>query len=322
MFYCNAVAQIGVCYGRNGRSLPSPSQVVALYNQNNIRRMRIYDPHQPTLQALAGSNIELMLGVPNTDLQSIAANQANANAWVQTNVLNHPNVQFRYIAVGNEVSPLRGDTSQYVGILLVAMSNIYNAIQSAGFGNRLIVSTAVDTGLLGTSYPPADGAFRPDVTSFINPIIQFLVNTRQPLLVNLYPYFSYTGAGGSIDLGYALFTSDGIVVPGGTRYQNLFYAILDAMYSAVGRSGGSSLRIVVSESGWPSGGASAATLDNARTYNQNLVQRVRSGTPLRPGAIETFVFSMFDEDLRTPAIEMNFGLFRANAQAKYPMTFN
>ncbi|KAG8377695.1 hypothetical protein BUALT_Bualt08G0059500 [Buddleja alternifolia] len=319
----SSVAQTGVCYGRLGNQLPSPSQVVSLYNRNNIRRMRIYDPHQPTLQALGGSNIELILGVPNTDLQRLASNQANANTWVQNNVRNYPNVRFRYIAVGNEVSPLRQDTSQYVNFVLPALRNIYNAISAAGLGNRIRVSTAVETGLLGTSYPPANGAFRSDVNGYLSPIIRFLASTGAPLLANIYPYFSYIGNPRDINLQYALFTSNGIVVPGGVTYQNLFYAILDAMYAAVERSGGQNVQIVVSESGWPSAGSSVATVENSRLYNTNLIRRARDGTPRRPGrAIETYIFAMFDENQKNPEIERNFGIFRASGQPKYPISFN
>ncbi|KAL8058908.1 hypothetical protein ABFX02_03G053000 [Erythranthe guttata] len=315
-------AQTGVCYGRLGDNLPSPAEVVALCNQNNIRRMRIYDPDQATLRALAGSNIELTLGVPNPDLQSIAASQSNADTWIQNNVRNHPNVRFRYIAVGNEVSPLRGDTSRYVNFVLPALRNIRAAVSSAGLGNQIRVSTSIETGVLGTSFPPADGAFRSDVNSYLRPITDFLVSTGAPLLVNVYPYFSYIGNKAQIDLQYALFNSDGIVVPGGIRYQNLFYAIVDAVYAALEKSGAASLEIVVSETGWPSAGGDTTTVDFARTYNTNLVRRVRDGTPKRPGrAIETYIFGLFDENQKSPEFEKNFGLFFPNRQPKYPISF-
>ncbi|XP_027067208.1 glucan endo-1,3-beta-glucosidase, acidic [Coffea arabica] len=316
-------AQTGVCYGRLGSNLPSPADVVALCNQNNIKRMRIYDPDQSTLQALGGSNIEVILGVPNTDLQNVAASQDNANTWVQNNVRNYPNVKFRYIAVGNEVSPIKGDTAQYANFLLPAIQNIFNAISAAGLGIK--VSTAVETELVGNNFPPSGGTFKPEVQNFINPIVQFLASKGAPLLVNVYPYFAYIFNSQSIALEYALFTSSGITTPDGVKYQNLLDALLDATYSALERAGGQSVEIVVSETGWPSdGGGQATSIDNARTYNTNLIGHVNgnSGTPKRPGrAIETYIFDLFDEDQKSPDYEKHFGLFLPNRQPKYPISF-
>lgn len=311
---------VGVCYGKNGNNLPSDQEVVSLYRSNGIGRMRIYDPDQSTLAALRGSNIDLILGVPNDKLQALADASAAAT-WVRNNVLAYSsNVKFRYIAVGNEVPPA-DPKARYI---LPAMQNINKAIASANLQGQIKVSTAIDTTLLGVAYPPSKGTFSGSAISFLNPILNFLKANGAPLLLNLYPYFSYVNNQQSIKLDYALFTSPGVVVHDNQYgYQNLFDAQLDAHYAALEKLGASNLRIVVSESGWPSAGGTATTVQNAKTYYSNLINHVKKGTPRKPGqVIEVYLFAMLDENLKNPAIEKHFGLFYPSKQSKYQLTFS
>ncbi|KAF9592487.1 hypothetical protein IFM89_015058 [Coptis chinensis] len=221
----------GVCYGRDGTNLPPPAEVVALYRQRNIGRMRIYDPNQQVLEALRCSNIELMLGVPNPDLQLLASDACAASRWVQTNVRNF----------------LPADKSKCL---------------------------RRPTGVIGTSFPPSPGVFGDGTRSFFDPIIGFLIRTlTRPLFVNVYPYFSYTGTP-NLKLSYALFTNpspeftdSGNNLP----YQNLFDAITGRFLSASREAGGSSLEIVVSESGWPSPGLLTQQLIILAYIQSNLI---------------------------------------------------
>ncbi|KAL6284425.1 hypothetical protein ACE6H2_015354 [Prunus campanulata] len=312
---------VGVCYGKNGNNLPSETEVVDLYKSNGIGRMRIYEPNDPTYQALKGSNIELTVTILNDKLQGLT-DAAAATDWVQKNVQAYlPDVKFKYIAVGNEVHP--GDTvTQY---LLPAIQNIYNAIVAANLQGQIKVSTAIDTTLVDNAFPPSAGKYSDDAKSFITPVINFLASNGAPLLVNVYPYFSYILNTAQIDLAYALFTSDGITTPDGVKYQNLFDALLDAQYSALEKANAPNVEIVVSESGWPSEGGNAATPQNAQIFYQNLINHVKgtTGTPKRPGkAIETYLFAMFDENTKGgDEVEKHFGVFSPNKQPKYQLTF-
>ncbi|KAF1892451.1 hypothetical protein Lal_00010916 [Lupinus albus] len=308
---------IGICNGRVADNLPHAEAVINLYKTNGIMRMRIYDPDPETLKALRGTNIELVVGLPNELIQSIATNAAEATEWIQNNIQTYAqDVKFRYIVVGNEIMP-NDAAAQFVA---PAMQNIYAALASFNLHTQIKVSTAIQLGLLGSSYPPSEGAFSPTASSYMNPILSFLVTNRAPLLANLYTYFSYIGNPNDISLDYALFTSPKVVVQDGKyEYQNLFDASLDALYAALEKSGAPNLEVVISESGWPSYGGNAATVQNANIYYGNLVKHVQIGSPKRPNQpLETYLFALFDENKKEFAeTERHFGLFYPNMQPKY-----
>ncbi|KAK1279112.1 Glucan endo-1,3-beta-glucosidase [Acorus gramineus] len=317
--FVNVDAQtVGVCYGMLGDNLPQPSDVVNLYKSNNIGLMRLYSPDGGALNALRGSGIQVLLDVPNENLQNLASSPSAASDWVQTNVRAYsPDIKFRYIAVGNEVIP--GNLAQYV---LGAMKNIKNALGN-DLGGQIKVSTSVSMGVIGVSYPPSHGAFSGNAMTYMGPIVQYLASTNAPLLVNVYPYFSYKGNPNSISLQYATFTSPSTVVQDGSlNYQNLFDAMVDSVYAALSQAGGANVPIVVSESGWPSDGGFAASVANAGTYNANLVKHVGKGTPRKPGPLETYVFAMFNENQKTgDPTEQHFGLFYPSQRPVYPVSF-
>ncbi|KAL8127844.1 hypothetical protein AgCh_014686 [Apium graveolens] len=318
---------VGVCYGRNGDNLPNEQETIDLFKANGIKKMRLYDPVQEAYQALRGSNIEVILDVPNRQLQSLQ-DPASARTWVQDNIQNNiPGVNFRYIAVGNEVDPdPNSGTSQYVDYVLPVMKNVHDAIVAAGLQDQIKVSTATYSGVT-SGFPPSQGLFDENAKGFMDPIIKFLAQNNLPLLANIYPYFSHVGTNPPGDLQYALFTAPNVVVtdPVGNReYRNLFDALLDTMYSAVENSTGQNIEIIVSESGWPSSGHKEASVENAGTYNRNLINHVKNGTPKRPGKlVEAYIFAMYDENRKGGLdTERNFGLFNpTDRKLKYQLSF-
>ncbi|PHU29627.1 Glucan endo-1,3-beta-glucosidase, acidic isoform GI9 [Capsicum chinense] len=121
--------------------------------------MRIYFLDANVFNVLKGSNIEIILDVPNQDLEALT-NPSNANRWVQDNIRSHfLDVKFKYIAVGNEADPST-NTGQYERFVVPAMENIYNALSAVGLQNQIKVSTATYSGLLANTYPPKDSIFR------------------------------------------------------------------------------------------------------------------------------------------------------------------
>ncbi|CAL5436514.1 unnamed protein product [Camellia sinensis] len=203
--------------------------------------MRMYGPKSSTFEALRGSNIELVLDVPNSDLPALGFDPLATSQWVQNNVGNYfPGIKFQYIAVGNEVDPNKANTAPYVQFVLPAMKNVYNAIAALGLQGP---NQGLNCNILGTSKQPI------------------------PTIARLFRRWCQVKT-------YALFTASGDQ----SGYQNLFDALLDAMYSAVEKAGGPGVEIVVSETGWPSQGHEGATKQNAETYYQNMIKHVKAGS--------------------------------------------
>nr|GMD68057.1 glucan endo-1,3-beta-glucosidase, acidic-like [Ipomoea batatas]GMD72254.1 glucan endo-1,3-beta-glucosidase, acidic-like [Ipomoea batatas] len=314
---------IGVCYGRNGEHLPSATDTINFYKSNGIRALRVYDADTAdvVLEALRGSNIDVILDVPNHSLPGLT-DPNGARNWVQTKIVPYyQDVNFKYIAVGNEVYA-KNSESQYVNYVLPALRNVHNALSEAGYQGRIKASTATYSAVLANTVPPNNSVFNADAAGLMNPIVGFLAQNNLPLLANIYPYFSYKD-NPSIPQSFVLFTQS-TANPDG--YRNLFDALLDSMYAAVQKAGGPNIPIVVSESGWPSDGGFAATPQNAATYYRNLIGHVsgNSGTPMKPRtSIETYLFAMYDENLkRGDAVENHFGLFLPNKTPKYNLNFN
>ncbi|XLS63761.1 hypothetical protein HN51_023735 [Arachis hypogaea] len=320
-----AAPSIGINYGRVANDLPPPSKVVQLLKSQGITRVKLYDTDATVLSALSNTGIKVVVAMPNELLSSAAGDQFFADNWVEANIsAYYPATQIEAIAVGNEVFVDPNNTTNY---LVPAMNNVYNSLKKLNLHNDIKVSSPIAFSALSASYPTSSGSFKPDlVEPVIKPMLEFLRKTGSYLMVNVYPFFAYAANSDKINLSYALFENNpGVVDSGnGFKYNSLFDAQVDAVNAATSALQYGDVKIVVSETGWPSKGDSneiGASEANAASYNGNLVKRVLngSGTPLRPNdPLNVFLFALFNENQKPgPTSERNYGLFYPTEQKVY-----
>ncbi|KAJ4725810.1 Glucan endo-1,3-beta-glucosidase [Melia azedarach] len=315
-----AAYSIGVNYGTVANNLPSPQHVANfLKTQTAIDRVKIFDANPDILRAFANTNISVTVTVGNGDIPSLSKLPA-AQSWVANNILpHHPQTIIRYIVLGNEI--LATSDKVLIAHLLPAMKTLKSALDLAKLSS-IQVSTPHSLGILSSSEPPSTGRFRKgyDKAVFAR-ILEFHRQTKSPFMVNPYPYFGFRPE----TLNYALFKPNAGVFDQatGTNYTNMYEAQLDAVYSAMKKVGYEDVDIVVGETGWPSAGdpnQPESNLANALSYNENLVKFVNSGkgTPLMPDrTFETYIFALFNENLKPSISEQNFGLFKPDFTPVY-----
>lgn len=315
---------IGVCYGRNADDLPTPDKVAQLVQLHNIKYVRIYDSNIQVLRAFSNTDVELMIGVPNSDLLPFSQYQSNVDSWMKNNILPYyPATKITSITVGAEATESSGNVS---ALVVPAMRNVLTALKKVGLNKRIKVSTTHSLGILSRSFPPSAGAFNSNFAFFLKPLLEFLAENQSPFMIDVYPYYAYRGSPSNVSLDYALFSSTSDVVDPNTGlvYSNMFDAQIDALFFALSALNFKTLKIMVTETGWPSKGSAketAAAPDNAQTYNTNLIRHVinNTGTPAKPGEeIDVYIFSLFNENRKPgPESERNWGLYYPDQTSVY-----
>lgn len=325
----SASGRVGVNYGRIADNLPTPTEVVQLLKSHSITNIKLYDTDSTVLSALSSSNITVIVALPNEQLSSAANSQSFTDQWIQSNILPyHPNTLIEAIAVGNEVFV----DSKNTPYLVPAMKNMYNSLTKFNLSD-IKISSPVALSCLANSYPPSSGSFQSDlIEPVIKPMLSLLKQSDSYLMVNAYPFFAYISDTKTISLDYSLSQPNATGNPDpntGLVYKTLFDAQIDAVFSAMKAIGFDDMKLIISETGWPSKGDEnefGAGPENAAAYNGNLVRRVLSGsgTPLRPNdSLTVYLFALFNENQKPGATsERNYGLFYPNQQKVYdiPLT--
>ncbi|CAN1231090.1 Glucan endo-1,3-beta-glucosidase [Linum grandiflorum] len=316
-----AAYSIGVNYGTQANNLPPPSQVATfLKSHTTIDRVKIFDANPDILRAFTDTGISVTVTIANADVPSLSKLPA-AQAWIQNNVLPfHPKTKIKYILVGNEV--LYWKDRNVIAHTLPALVTVHHALQLANLTD-IKVTTPHAFSFLAASRPASTGRFRRFDAAILRPILDFHRRTRTPFMVNPYPFFSFAAD----TLDYALFRPNKGIYDRATRkmYTNLFDELMDAAYSAMKKLDRrfGDVEMVIGETGWPSAGDPnqlGVGWENAVSYNRNLVKHLSSGrgTPLMPNrTFETYIFALFNENLKPGVSEQNYGLFRPDFTAVY-----
>lgn len=325
-WYPVRVSALGINYGQIANNLPSPDDVVPLVKSLGATKIKLYDADPKVIRAFANTGVELMVGLGNEYLSKIQ-DPAQAQSWIKSNVQVHlPATKITAIFVGNEVLTFN-DTS-LSGNLLPAMQSVHSALVALNLDNQICVTTTHSLAVLESSYPPSSGKFRRDLVNSITPILNFHAKTGSPFLINAYPYFAYKGNPKQVSLDFVLFQpNQGVLDPEtNLHYDNMLFAQIDAVHSALDAVGFKKLPVHISETGWPSKGDEnevGATLENAKKYNGNLIKTIcqRKGTPMRPNCdLNIYVFALFNENMKPgPTSERNYGLFKPDGTPVYSL---
>ncbi|KAI8549267.1 hypothetical protein RHMOL_Rhmol06G0012400 [Rhododendron molle] len=325
------VSAIGINYGTLGNNLPPPKRVAQLLQSTLIDKVKIYDTNPDILQAFSNTGIDLIVAVENSRVSNLSSSPSAADQWFSARVLPFiPATSVVAIAVGNEyLTADDEDNNSHLDpkSLIQAMQNLHAVLVARGLDRKIKVTTPHSMAVLASSFPPSSSTFALNFIPIMTSIVGFLSDTAAPFMVNAYPYFAFRNNPNSVNLQYALLgNSTGVRDPKGYVYTNMLDAQIDAVRSAINALGfgNKMVEITVSESGWPSkgdAGESAATPENAKTYNTRLIERAQSnkGTPMRPkDKVDIFVFALFNENKKKGgASERNFGIFNGDGSKVY-----
>lgn len=325
----SSVSGTGVNWGTQATHPLPPSTVVNLLRDNGFQKVKLFDADSATLNAFANSGIQIMVGIPNDMLYTLANSEQAAENWVAKNVSSHISsggIDIRYVAVGNEpfLSTYNGS---FLGTTLPALQNIQSALTKAGLDARVKVTVPLNADVYESpTNLPSDGNFRSDIQDLMLSIVKFLSDNGAPFTVNIYPFISlYTNP--NFPLGFAFFnnSSSSSFTDGGKIYDNVFDANHDTLVWALQKNGYGNLSIVIGEIGWPTDGDQNANLNYAQQFNQGFMNNVIAGkgTPMRPAPVDAYLFSLLDEDAKSiqPGnFERHWGLFYLDGQPKYALS--
>ncbi|KAK7411251.1 hypothetical protein VNO78_02684 [Psophocarpus tetragonolobus] len=320
---------VGVNWGTMATHQLAPQKVVKMLKENGFRKLKLFDADETILAALMGTDIEVMVAIPNNMLDKISNSPKAADSWVNDNVTSYlfvGGVKIKYVAVGNEPF-LKAYNGSFAKKTLPALKNIQASLNKAGIGSKVKVTVPFNADIYYSpdSNPvPSAGDFRPEMRDLTIAIIQFLYANNAPFTVNIYPFLSLYG---NEDFPFDFAFFDGNNKPlrdGKALYTNVFDANLDTLLWALDKAGYPDMKIIIGEIGWPTDGDKNANAKNAKRFNLGLLKHALSGksTPKRKGTVDLYLFSLIDENTKSVApgnFERHWGIFEFDGKPKYEL---
>ncbi|XP_009406890.2 glucan endo-1,3-beta-glucosidase, acidic isoform-like [Musa acuminata AAA Group] len=139
-------------------------------------------------------------------------------------------------------------------------------------------------------------------------------------MVNTIPFDTYVDHTFKVALNYVLFrVNRALFQDDGKAYTNLFDATVDALVAALQKLGFPNIPVMVTGTGWPTAGNTAATPEKAAADKQGI------GTPMRPNdAVEVLLlFNLFDQNRKTvKEYEKHFGIFNCDGTPMFNIRFS
>ncbi|KAH9309347.1 hypothetical protein KI387_037258, partial [Taxus chinensis] len=77
---------LGINWAIQSSHTLSPSIVVNMLQANNISKVKLLEADPLILEALTGTHVNVMVGIPNQMLNSLSKSRAAARTWVHDNV--------------------------------------------------------------------------------------------------------------------------------------------------------------------------------------------------------------------------------------------
>jgi len=84
-----ASAWVGVNWGTMATHQLPPEKVVKMLKENGFTKLKLFDADELIMAALTGTDIQVMVAIPNNMLEKISSSPKAADSWVYDNVITY-----------------------------------------------------------------------------------------------------------------------------------------------------------------------------------------------------------------------------------------